>query len=64
MEVNAIAMVLYSADRGLVGAYNVNVIRKANIDLSKAVRKRRQAGGIHPVGNEARDLMRRFGKNS
>ncbi|TAH51621.1 MAG: ATP synthase F1 subunit gamma [Chloroflexota bacterium] len=61
-EVNAIAVVLYTADRGLAGAYNVNVIRKTT-DFIKPFEKEGKSVRLITVGKRGRDLMRRFGKH-
>lgn len=61
-DVKAIAVVLFSADRGLAGAYNVNVIRKAT-DFVKPFERDGKMVEFLTVGKRGRDLMRRFGKN-
>lgn len=61
-DIKSIAVVLYSADRGLAGAYNVNVIRKAT-DFVKPFERDGKAVEFITVGKRGRDLMRRFGKN-
>lgn len=60
-QVNALAVVLYTADRGLAGAYNVNVIRKTT-DFIKPFEKEGKQVRLITVGKRGRDLMRRFGK--
>src|SRR5262245_3127834 len=60
-QVNAIAVVLYTADRGLAAAYNVNIIRKA-LDLAAPFEKENKPVRFITVGKRGRDLMRRFGK--
>lgn len=60
-QVNSIAVVLYTADRGLAGAYNVNIIRKA-LDLVAPFEKENKPVRFITVGKRGRDLMRRFGK--
>ena len=60
-QVNAMAVVLYTADRGLAGAYNVNVIRKAT-DFIRPFEKENKPIHFITVGKRGRDLMRRFGK--
>ncbi len=57
--VNAVAVILFTSDRGLAGAYNVNVIRKT-LDFMKHQTKPVR---VVTVGRRGRDLMRRFGKN-
>lgn len=57
----SIAVVLYTADRGLAGAYNVNVIRKT-LDFIQPFEKEEKAVRLITVGKRGRDLMRRFGK--
>jgi F-type H+-transporting ATPase subunit gamma len=61
-EIKAICVVLYTADRGLAGAYNVNVIRKTT-DAIKPYEKSGKPARLITVGRRGRDLMRRFGKN-
>jgi F-type H+-transporting ATPase subunit gamma len=60
-QVNALAVALYTADRGLAGAYNVNVIRKT-IDFIRPYEKENKSVRLLTVGKRGRDLMRRFGK--
>jgi F-type H+-transporting ATPase subunit gamma len=60
-DVKSIAVVLYTADRGLAGAYNVNVIRKT-LDFVKPYEKENKSVRLITVGKRGRDLMRRFGK--
>lgn len=61
-QVRAIAIVLYTGDRGLAGAYNVNIIRKA-LDFMQPFEKDGKAVRLITVGRRGRDLMRRFGKH-
>lgn len=61
-EVKAVAVILYTADRGLAGAYNVNVIRKMT-DFLKPYEQGGKQVRLITVGKRGRDLMRRFGKN-
>ncbi len=56
-EPKAIAIILFSADRGLAGAYNVNIIRRT-VEFIKA---QPCPCKIITVGRRGRDLMRRFG---
>jgi F-type H+-transporting ATPase subunit gamma len=60
--VNAIAVVLYTGDRGLAGAYNVNIIRKT-LDFVQPFEKQAKSVRFITVGKRGRDLLRRFGKN-
>ncbi len=60
-EVKAIAVVLYTGDRGLAGAYNVNVIRKA-LDFVKPYEAKGTPVKFITVGKRGRDLLRRLGK--
>lgn len=60
-QVNAIAVILYTADRGLAGAYNVNVIRKTT-EFIKPFEQQNKSVRLITVGKRGRDLMRRFGK--
>jgi F-type H+-transporting ATPase subunit gamma len=61
-DVKAIAVVLYTGDRGLAGAFNVNVIRKTT-DFVKPFEREGKQVRLITVGRRGRDLMRRFGKN-
>ncbi|MGB8644122.1 MAG: ATP synthase F1 subunit gamma [Anaerolineae bacterium] len=56
-QVSSIAIVLFTADRGLAGAYNMNIIRKT-VDFCK-----QQTAPVKfiTVGRRGRDLMRRMG---
>jgi F-type H+-transporting ATPase subunit gamma len=60
-EVKSIAVVLYTGDRGLAGAYNVNVIRKA-LDFVKPYETKGTPVHFITVGKRGRDLLRRLGK--
>lgn len=60
-QVNAIAVVLYTADRGLAGAYNINIIRKT-LDFIRSFERDGKPIHLITVGRRGRDLMRRFGK--
>ncbi|HZQ10455.1 MAG TPA: ATP synthase F1 subunit gamma [Anaerolineae bacterium] len=60
-QVNAVGIVLYTADRTLAGAYNVNIIRKA-LDFVKPYERDNKPVRFITVGKRGRDLMRRFGK--
>lgn len=61
-QVNNVAIVLYTADRGLAGAYNVNIIRKTT-DFMRPFERESKSVHLITVGRRGRDLMRRFGKN-
>jgi F-type H+-transporting ATPase subunit gamma len=54
----AVAVVLFTADRGLAGAYNVNITRKT-LDFMK---QQKAPVKLITVGRRGRDLMRRLGK--
>ncbi len=56
-QVNAIGIVLFTADRGLAGAYNMNVIRKT-VDF---VKQQKAPAKFITVGRRGRDLVRRMG---
>jgi F-type H+-transporting ATPase subunit gamma len=60
-QVRNIAVVLYTADRGLAGAYNVNIIRRT-LDFAKPYERDDKGVRLITVGKRGRDLMRRFGK--
>ncbi len=57
-EVKAVALILITGDRGLCGAYNVNVIRKAISFMASQDRPVR----LITIGRRGRDLMTRLGK--
>lgn len=54
-EVKSVAYIVISADRGLAGSYNVNVIRRA----AAAIRKEDQPYVLVTIGRKARDFFRR-----
>ncbi len=56
-QVSNIAVVLFTADRGLAGAYNMNIIRKT-VDF---IKQQRAPVKFITVGRRGRDLMRRMG---
>ncbi len=56
-EIKNIGLILYTADRGLCGAFNSNMIRKA-IDFVKAQEK---PYSIIAVGRKGRDFLVRYG---
>lgn len=60
--INGIVIVLYTADRGLAGAYNTNIIRKT-LDFIKPYEDNKKTVRFITVGKRGRDLMRRFGKD-
>lgn len=60
--VNGIVVVLYTADRGLAGAYNTNIIRKT-LEFIKPYEDGKKAVRFITVGKRGRDLMKRFGKD-
>ena len=55
--VERIAVILYTADRGLCGAFNSNVIRKA-VEFSK---NQNQPVSFITVGRKGRDFLMRYG---
>lgn len=57
-SISAIAVVLFTADRGLAGAYNVNITRKTLDFMSQ----QKAPVKLITVGRRGRDLMRRLGK--
>jgi F-type H+-transporting ATPase subunit gamma len=57
-ESKAAAVVLFTADRGLAGAYNVNITRKTLDFMSR----QKAPVKLITVGRRGRDLMRRLGK--
>lgn len=60
-QVRAIGIVLYSADRGLAGAYNINIIRKT-LEFAAPYEREHKNVRLITVGKRGRDLMRRYGK--
>lgn len=56
--IGAVAVLLYTADRGLAGAYNVNITRKTLDFMSQ----QKMPVRLITVGRRGRDLMRRLGK--
>ena len=57
-QINAITLVLITADRGLCGAYNVNVIRKA----LQFMAAQQQPVKLITIGRRGRDIANRLGK--
>lgn len=55
-----IGYVVITADRGLAGGYNVNVLRKAN-GMIRADRAANRPYKVYSVGRKARDAYRRVG---
>ncbi len=58
-QIKGIALILITSDRGLCGAYNVNIIRKAFAfmdELNKPVK-------LITIGRRGRDIAARLGKN-
>jgi F-type H+-transporting ATPase subunit gamma len=58
-QIKSIALVLITSDRGLCGAYNVNVIRKALAFMDE----QNKPVKVITVGRRGRDIMARLGKN-
>lgn len=58
-QVNHIALVLITSDRGLCGAYNVNIIRKA----VEFIRQQNKPVKLITIGRRGRDYAARFGLN-
>jgi len=59
-EVKTIAIIMVTADRGLAGGYNGNVIRL----ITRFMRENnREDAGLVAVGRKGRDFMIRFGRN-
>lgn len=59
-EVKNIAIILITADRGLAGAYNSNIIRAAIHFMQE---KGHQNAALITVGRKGRDFMVRYGRN-
>ncbi len=57
-SINNIVLILITGDRGLCGAYNVNIIRKAFDFMARAQRPVK----LITVGRRGRDIANRFGK--
>lgn len=60
-EVKSLALILFTSDRGLCGAYNVNVIRKA-LDFIEEHAARTPVKLI-TIGKRGRDFVARLGKD-
>ena len=59
-EIKNVGIILITADRGLAGAYNSNIIRKA----TQFMRERGQeSGSLVTVGRKGRDIMIRYQRN-
>lgn len=58
-EVRKVGYVVVTADRGLCGAFNTNIIRTTNQTMAEDERK--VAGGIIAVGRKGRDFFRKRG---
>lgn len=56
--ISAVAVLLFTADRGLAGAYNVNITRKT----LEFMHRQKVPVKLITVGKRGRDLMRRIGK--
>lgn len=57
-EVNRVALVVFSGDRGLCGSYNVNVLRRATAELARLGRSTE----LIAIGRKGRDFFRRRGR--
>lgn len=57
--IHNIAIILFTADRGLAGAYNVNIVRET-LDF---ISEQRMPVKLITVGKRGRDLMKRLGKD-
>ena len=58
-DVKKIGYVIVTADKGLCGAYNTNIIRTANLDMAE--RREEIQKGIIAVGRKSRDFFRKRG---
>ena len=58
--VKSVGIILITADRGLAGGYNANLVRKAMLE---AARFNDREVGFIAVGRKGRDFLRRRGKN-
>ncbi len=58
--VKTVGIILITADRGLAGGYNANLVRKAMLE---AARFKEYDVGFIAVGRKGRDFLRRRGKN-
>jgi len=58
-EVSKVGYIVVTADRGLCGGYNTNIIRACTDDI--AADERKPAKGIIAVGRKARDFFRKRG---
>jgi len=59
-DVRKVGYIVVTADRGLCGGYNTNIVRAANIAIAEDERK--PDVGIIAVGRKGRDLYRKSGK--
>jgi F-type H+-transporting ATPase subunit gamma len=57
-EVKTVALLVFSADRGLCGGYNSNILRQA-VTRIRELQKEGLAFKIYPVGNKAVNFFRR-----
>jgi F-type H+-transporting ATPase subunit gamma len=58
-EIRKVGYIVVTADRGMCGGYNTNIIRAANIAIAED--KRGVTTGIIAVGRKARDFFRKRG---
>ncbi|MBN1992187.1 MAG: ATP synthase F1 subunit gamma [Anaerolineae bacterium] len=58
-SVQNVAIILITADRGLAGAYNTNVIRAA---VQFMTENKREEAKLITIGRKGRDLMARYGR--
>jgi F-type H+-transporting ATPase subunit gamma len=60
-EVGRVAVLLITADRGLAGAYNSNIIRKTALQIQQWEQVERKQVSVVTVGRKGRDWMLRHG---
>lgn len=58
-EIRKVGYIVVTADRGLCGAFNTNIIRAANLAIAED--ERQVASGIIAVGRKGRDYFRKRG---
>jgi F-type H+-transporting ATPase subunit gamma len=58
---NKVLLILMSSDKGLCGAFNSNIIRKANALLANEYKAQHEAGNVYflPIGKKAADYLKR-----
>ncbi len=62
-EVNAVLLIVVTSDRGLAGAFNTNIIKKAEERISEAYADHKAAGNLHilAIGRKAHEYFAKRG---